>query len=1099
MMLANRPMGLLGSGDCRSFSRNAWPNVSSFQGISILPRRFLGRASVLRMARRRRDLDGGSSKGRIFCAFEDMGSVSASSIFLEKEFTFTPAFDDYVKVLESVRTDRSRHTGDGEEEGSKKRPVNKGKSFRMKQQHRSVRNDDSKQRPNAVENSSRSERVAVRGRNKDLEDATRSITNRSERFSIRVRTKDLEDATGSKRNKSADRWGLDEGLLQKGTPRRNGNTSNLHNNGNGNSRTLRKFHSQDKLYDTGEDAEGYYFVKGKVSHLERQMDISQKNRKIVGVDKLETSKGNNAKHSNYSHSSGGESRPRRSKPVSGELTESNSPWSSNDDLNGGIDDHEISYINDHHPNDSKVANTVHGYVINNSVKRLHSTVESIQRKSEELVMIKKEQNAKKFYASDTSNVSPGSNMTTNHKLHLTRDHGLANTRLRRSGEELKLEDENDGQNMHVNSWVGKQNNDKEQIVKRNKFSLSKKYDGHDRQNWNSGMNANGLNTSKMLSDVNLDTSNFSRDADCFDSEDRAAFKTFEVFTDVRNRPRVLRMELEERIQNLAKQLNAADINIPQWKFSKMIHNARIKFTDHSILRIVQILGKHGNWRRVLQVVEWFQSRERFKSLKSRYVYTSVLDVLGKAKRPIEALNIFQAMRQGLSSYPDLAAYHCIAVTLGQAGLMKELFDVMDCMQAVPEKKFNLGPLQKWDPRLEPDLVVYNAVLNACVTQKQWEGAFWVLQQLKQRGIKPSNTTYGLIMEVMLACGKYSLVHEFFRKVEKTSVPGALNYKVLVNALWREGKIDEAVAAVQDMEKRGIIGTASLYYDLARCLCSSGRCQEALLQIKKICKVAKKPLVVTYTGLIHTCIDSGSIENGAFVFNQMHKFCLPNIVTCNIMLKSYLGHGMFEEAKDLFQKILAGGYQNVDSNGLSQRVVPDNFTFNTMIESYAQRQKWDDFENVYRQMLNQGFHFNTKRHMRMMLDAFRAGKILVLESTWKHLVRFERVPPIPIIKERFCMKLVEEDHPAAFSCLDILQEIDIHAFSERSWLNLLNNNAHRFKSDTILRLVDELDALTAQNRELPQVKENLRKACKQFVSQVNDVPRSPNHLEVACNS
>ncbi|XP_074559750.1 pentatricopeptide repeat-containing protein At1g30610, chloroplastic [Curcuma longa] len=1101
MMLASRPIGLLGSGDCRGFSRNAWSNVSSFQGISILPRHFLGGASVLRMARRRRDLDAGSSKGRIFCALEieDIGSVSVSSRFLEKELTFTPAFDDYVKVLESVRTDRSRQTGDGEEEGSKKRTVNKGKSFRMKQQHRSVRNDDSMQRPNAMENSSRSERFAVRGRTKDLEDVTRSKRNRSERFAVRGRTKDLEDATGSKRNKSDDRRGLEEGLLQKGAPRRNGNTSNLDNNGNGNSRALRKFHPQKKLNDTGEDADGSYLVKGKVSHFHRQMDAPQKNRKVLGVDKLETSKGNSAKHSCHSHSSGGESGPRRSKPVSGELTESNSTWSSNDGLNGGIDDHEISYINDNHPNHSKVAKTVHGYGINNSVKRLHSTEESIQRKSEEHVLIKKEQNAKKFYASDTSNGSPGSNMSTNHKLHLARDHGWTKTRLRRSREEFKLEDENVGQDMHLNSWVGKQNNDKEQIVKRNTFSLSKKYDGHDRQNWNYGMHANALNTSKMLSDANLDASNFSRDADCFDSEDRAAFKTFEVFTDVRNRPRVLRMELEERIQNLAKQLNAADINIPQWKFSKMIHNARIKFTDHSILRIVQILGTHGNWRRVLQVVEWFQSRERFKSLKSRYVYTSVLDVLGKAKRPIEALNIFQAMRQGLSSYPDLAAYHCIAVTLGQAGLMKELFDVMDCMQAVPENKFNLGPLQKWDPRLEPDLVVYNAVLNACVKRKQWEGAFWVLQQLKQRGIKPSNTTYGLVMEVMLACGKYSLVHEFFRKVEKTSVPGVLNYKVLVNALWREGKIDEAVAAVQDMEKRGIVGTASLYYDIARCLCSSGRCQEALLQIKKICKVAKKPLVVTYTGLIQTCIDSGSIENGAFVFNQMHKFCLPNIVTCNIMLKSYLGHGMFEEAKDLFQKILTGGYQNVDSNGLSQRVVPDNYTFNTMIEAYAQRQKWDDFENVYRQMLNQGFHFNTKRHMRMVLDAFRAGKILVLESTWKHLVRFERVPPIPIIKERFCMKLVEADHPAAFSCLDILQEIDIRAFSERSWLNILNSNAHRFKSDTILRLVDELDALTAQNMELSLVKENLRKACKQFVSQVNDVPRSPNHLEVASNS
>ena len=111
----------------------------------------------------------------------------------------------------------------------------------------------------------------------------------------------------------------------------------------------------------------------------------------------------------------------------------------------------------------------------------------------------------------------------------------------------------------------------------------------------------------------------------------------------------------------------------------------------------------------------------------------------------------------------------------------------------------------------------------------------------------------LVLQVMLVCGKYNLVYEFFNKVEKSSIHGALNYKgtsynfylimlsiidisdpllsvVLVNALWREGKIDEAVMAVKDMESRGIVGSASLYYDLARCLCSGGRCKEALLQV-----------------------------------------------------------------------------------------------------------------------------------------------------------------------------------------------------------------------------------------------------------------------------
>lgn len=71
--------------------------------------------------------------------------------------------------------------------------------------------------------------------------------------------------------------------------------------------------------------------------------------------------------------------------------------------------------------------------------------------------------------------------------------------------------------------------------------------------------------------------------------------------------------------------------------------------------------------------------------------------------------LFISLQQQMSSYPDLVAYHCIAITLGQAGHLKELFDVIDSMKSPPKKKFKHDVLGKWDPRLEPDLVVYNAV------------------------------------------------------------------------------------------------------------------------------------------------------------------------------------------------------------------------------------------------------------------------------------------------------------------------------------------------------------------------------------------------------
>lgn len=52
----------------------------------------------------------------------------------------------------------------------------------------------------------------------------------------------------------------------------------------------------------------------------------------------------------------------------------------------------------------------------------------------------------------------------------------------------------------------------------------------------------------------------------------------------------------------------------------------------------------------------------------------------------------------------------------------------------------------------------------------------------------------------------------------------------MRAFWEEGKVDDAVRAVRDMERRGVIGIRSVYYELARCLCYYGRWQEAILEV-----------------------------------------------------------------------------------------------------------------------------------------------------------------------------------------------------------------------------------------------------------------------------
>lgn len=57
----------------------------------------------------------------------------------------------------------------------------------------------------------------------------------------------------------------------------------------------------------------------------------------------------------------------------------------------------------------------------------------------------------------------------------------------------------------------------------------------------------------------------------------------------------------------------------------------------------------------------------------------------------------------------MPAYHSIAVTLGRAGLLKELIKIIEYMRQKPSKRVMNMRRKGWDPSLEPDVLVYNSV------------------------------------------------------------------------------------------------------------------------------------------------------------------------------------------------------------------------------------------------------------------------------------------------------------------------------------------------------------------------------------------------------
>ncbi|KAL6227507.1 hypothetical protein ACLB2K_001464 [Fragaria x ananassa] len=201
-----------------------------------------------------------------------------------------------------------------------------------------------------------------------------------------------------------------------------------------------------------------------------------------------------------------------------------------------------------------------------------------------------------------------------------------------------------------------------------------------------------------------------------------------------------------------RELIGTEFTMRDWKLSRMLKQSGLEFNEGQVLKG---LGVKKCWKQALTVVEWVYKDRGNNHCKSRFVYTKLLSILQKAGMPQEALDIFNKMCGDCHIYPDIAAYHSIVVTLGQTGRLKELLKVIECMRQKPVK-INRYIFRNWDPVLEPDVVVYNAILNACVQSHQWKSVYWVFNQLRKSGLKPNGATHGLAME-------YDLGHELLEK------------------------------------------------------------------------------------------------------------------------------------------------------------------------------------------------------------------------------------------------------------------------------------------------------------------------------------------------
>ncbi|KAH6821364.1 hypothetical protein C2S53_006195 [Perilla frutescens var. hirtella] len=243
-----------------------------------------------------------------------------------------------------------------------------------------------------------------------------------------------------------------------------------------------------------------------------------------------------------------------------------------------------------------------------------------------------------------------------------------------------------------------------------------------------------------------------------------------------------------------------------------------------------------------------------------------------------------------------------------------------------------------------------------------EEAIEIYQEMIQAGCAPDKelveTYIGCLCEVNKLLDARSCVESLCKF--GFSIP--LSYSLYVRALCRAGKLDEALALMDEIGCERNLLEQYTYGSLVHGLLRRGRLVEALEKIKCMKQLGIHPTVHVYTSLIIHFLKDRDINRALGTLEEMKEHgCQPTIVTYSALICGYVRLGKVTDAWDVFR--------HLKSNGPS----PDFKTYSMFIDCLCRTGKSEDAFKLIPEMLQDRIIPSTINFRTIMHGLNREGK------------------------------------------------------------------------------------------------------------------------------
>ncbi|XP_019241504.1 PREDICTED: pentatricopeptide repeat-containing protein MRL1, chloroplastic-like, partial [Nicotiana attenuata] len=231
----------------------------------------------------------------------------------------------------------------------------------------------------------------------------------------------------------------------------------------------------------------------------------------------------------------------------------------------------------------------------------------------------------------------------------------------------------------------------------------------------------------------------------------------------------------------------------------------------------------------------------------------------------------------------------------------------------------------------PTLSTFNMLLSVCASSRDLEGAFRVLQLVRETGLKPDCKLYTTLISTCAKSGKVDTMFEVFHEMVNAGVePNVNTYGALIDGCAKAGQVAKAFGAYGIMRSKNV-----------------------------------KPDRVVFNALITACGQSGAVDRAFDVLSEMKAEARPiepDQITIGALMKACANAGQVDRALDVYRMI-----DKYDIKGTAE-------VYTIAVNCCSQNGNWDFARSIYDDMTRKGVYPDEMFISALVDVAGHAGKL-----------------------------------------------------------------------------------------------------------------------------